>query len=163
MATRRLPKDYQDAYNRRPLNVIKRAYHNILRRTSGLDPMTPKSAGLPVGFTQDQFILWTLNETRFWALYEQWQAHGYSRDWAPSIDRLDDDLGYVPNNVRWIVWHANQNKPRKRGYKHLLTLYGRTQGISAWGKEFGLTYGVIKRRLRRGWDIERALLTPKAA
>src|ERR1700682_4282555 len=31
-----------------PTAVAKRAFHNIIRRTTGLDPRTPKSVGLPV-------------------------------------------------------------------------------------------------------------------
>ena len=30
--------------------------------------------------------------------------------WAPSLDRIDNGLGYVPGNVRIISWQANYVK-----------------------------------------------------
>ena len=152
-------KAYHDYYNRRPTNVIKRTYHNIIRRTSGLDPRTPRSYGLEVGFTEDEFLLWTLNETRFWALYEDWVRHGYARDWAPSIDRLDDDLGYTPENVQWIVWHKNHHKPRKRAGRHFITYNGETKHLKEWARTMRINIQTLRGRLKHGWTLEEAFTT----
>jgi hypothetical protein len=29
---------------------------------------------------------------------------------APSPDRIDPKLGYVPDNVRWVLWAVNRAK-----------------------------------------------------
>src|SRR5688572_30623779 len=88
----------KQAVNRLPINLVKRAFHNIIRRTTGLDPQTPQSVGLAVGFTRDEFLDWSLNDPEFRRLYQQWIEHGYARAWTPSIDRRDDFEGYVPEN-----------------------------------------------------------------
>ncbi len=107
-------KTAKDAVNRLPHNVCKRAYSNIIRRTSGLDPHAMQSFGLPVGFTRDEFLAWTMDSIAFWRLYHQWTQHNYERAFAPSIDRISDFLGYTPDNVQWIVWSENNNKYRPR-------------------------------------------------
>lgn len=42
----------------------------------------------------------------------------------------------------------------------LITYKGKTQSLTAWGREYGLTSGAINNRIRAGWEIERALNTP---
>jgi hypothetical protein len=41
-----------------------------------------------------------------------WQAEGFLRHdpWAPSLDRIDSERGYVHGNVRVVVWAYNQAK-----------------------------------------------------
>lgn len=43
--------------------------------------------------------------------------------------------------------------------KHI-TFNGRTQSLSAWGREVGLSGERISERLRSGWDVPRALTAP---
>ena len=40
-----------------------------------------------------------------------------------------------------------------------ITYNGRTQSATAWAREAGITYPVLRRRLQR-WPLERALTTP---
>lgn len=42
----------------------------------------------------------------------------------------------------------------------LITYNGKTQSLTAWGREYGLTSGTINNRIRAGWEIGRALNTP---
>jgi hypothetical protein len=41
-----------------------------------------------------------------------------------------------------------------------VTYQGRTQSIRAWARELGLTPDALRMRLRKGWDLERAMKTP---
>lgn len=66
-----------------------------------------------------------------------------------SIERENNSKGYVPGNVRWAT-RAEQAVNRRNN--HLLTVGDRTQTISQWAEETGLTQGAIRMRLKRGME-----------
>ena len=62
--------------------------------------------------------------------------NGYNDDL--SLDRIDSNKGYSPENCRWIT---NKEQKRNRpGFVHVITIDGRTQLLSDWIKEFGLCW-----------------------
>lgn len=85
-----------------------------------------------------------------WAL-----ANGYADHL--SIDRLDGDLDYSPENCRWATRKEQQ---RNRRCNRLITLDGRTQPLIAWAEERGLSYTAVFKRLKAGWSVDRALSEP---
>lgn len=74
-----------------------------------------------------------------------------------SIDRIDVNGHYEPGNVRWAT-HAEQITNTR--VVKLVTIDGRTQSLAAWGRERGLATGQISARVRAGWTLEEAILTP---
>lgn len=42
----------------------------------------------------------------------------------------------------------------------LITYKGKTQSLTAWGKEYGISSSSLNRRIKAGWEIGRALTTP---
>lgn len=74
-----------------------------------------------------------------------------------SIDRIDVNGNYCPENCRWVTMDA-QKANRRDTIRP--TAFGRTQTLSEWAKEAGIQKNTIKMRLRRGWNVERALTEP---
>lgn len=91
----------------------------------------------------------------FQAFWDWSITHGYAENLT--IDRINGDEGYSPDNCRWADGETQANN---RSNNHYLTFNGKTQSMAMWAKETGISYFVIRSRLNRGWDAERALTTP---
>lgn len=86
-----------------------------------------------------------------WAMKE-----GYRK--GLSLDRIDNNKGYSPNNCRWVTMKEQSNNRRSN---HLLTFNGRTQTMQQWADETGINYWTIRDRLARcHWSVEKTLTQP---
>lgn len=88
------------------------------------------------------------------------------RDWAHengykenlTLDRIDGEKDYSPNNCRWITMKDQQNN---RCNNHLLTYNGLTLTLSQWAEKIGLKPKTLAKRINEmHWSIEKALTTP---
>lgn len=75
-----------------------------------------------------------------------------------SIDRINNDLGYFPENCRWAT--AAEQSRNKRG-NHYLTHAGVTMCLMDWSKKLGIRYGTIYYRFHRGYGPDEILKTEK--
>jgi len=71
-----------------------------------------------------------------------------------SLDRIDNNGPYSPDNCRWATRAEQQRNTRQN---HNLTHEGRTMCLAAWAEETGLNYVTLAARIYRGWSVERAL------
>ena len=75
-----------------------------------------------------------------------------------TVDRIDGDRDYGPDNCRWATV-AEQNNNRG-DYNVRLTVGDETKTVAEWAHSTGLPVGVIRTRLKRGWTHEQAVLAP---
>jgi hypothetical protein len=74
-----------------------------------------------------------------------------------SIERNDTNGNYEPNNVRWAT-QKEQNRNKRSN--HIVTVNGARMCLAeAVERHSTADYHCVKKRLRRGWTIERALAT----
>lgn len=71
-----------------------------------------------------------------------------------SIDRIDVNGDYCPENCRWADLLTQNNNRRTNRY---ITINGRTQTIMEWARETGLLWDTIHDRIERGWAESRIL------
>lgn len=95
-------------------------------------------------------------DENFVSFYEWSMANGYEKNLT--IDRIDSDGDYEPDNCRWVDYKTQNNNLKSN---HTLTYKGKTLSIYAWAREVGLKENTLSERIRRGWSVERALTTPK--
>ena len=97
---------------------------------------------------------------------EEWSDFRNFRDWSNAngyddsltIDRIDGNKGYSPENCRWVDW---KTQTRNKSNNINITRNGETKCLKDWCTELGLKYRSICQRITRGWDKEKALTTPK--
>lgn len=95
---------------------------------------------------------WRNNPTAFY----QWSIwHGY--DDSLSIDRIDNDGNYCPDNCRWATRTEQANNTSRN---HMIEYNGKNKTLTKLAKEFGIDPKALSWRLELGWDIEDALDTP---
>jgi hypothetical protein len=74
-----------------------------------------------------------------------------------SLDRINNEGPYAPENCRWATRREQSGNMRKNVF---LTWNGKTQIIADWNRELGFAEGIITTRLRCGWSPERIFTTP---
>lgn len=88
--------------------------------------------------------------------FEKWAYSSGYKD-GLSIDRIDNNGWYSPNNCRWVTVKEQANHTSRN---HLITYKGKTQSLALWCDELGLCYNKVKIRInRRHWSVEKAFET----
>ena len=73
------------------------------------------------------------------------------------IDRIDNNKGYQPDNCRWVTPKENA---RNKLNTIMLFWEGKETPLIELGEKYGVHYKCLYKRIRSGWTIEKALLTP---
>lgn len=94
-----------------------------------------------------------------WQMFEpfmQWAlSHGYND--TLTIDRIDNNGDYSPENCRWITLQEQQ---RNKSDNISLTYNGETHILMEWSEITGIRYQTLQGRYRRGWDVQAIITTP---
>lgn len=95
---------------------------------------------------------WRQNKIAFfeWAF-----THGYKEDLT--LDRIDPDKGYSPDNCRWADY-ITQNNHRKSN--RFVEVDGVSHTIAEWSRISGIKQGTIWYRLSHGWSPKDAVFKP---
>ena len=96
--------------------------------------------------------------TEFMSFYNWAINNGYQDELT--LDRINVDGDYSPDNCRWITMKQQGNNRRNN---HLLNYGGRVWTLTELAEDKGIQKSLLYERLRRGWDLERALTQPVKA
>ena len=95
---------------------------------------------------------------------ERWMDFSnFLEDMQPSyksgltIERINNDGSYCPENCRWATQEEQVNNTRQNRY---LEFEGIRHTISQWSRIMGIQRLTLFARLQDNWSVERALTTP---
>jgi len=79
-------------------------------------------------------------------LFYKWAVlHGYLE--CLTIDRIDNNKGYFPDNCRWVKREDQSRNIRRNIY---LTNNNETRLLCDWARYYGLTYNTVYGRYKQG-------------
>lgn len=99
------------------------------------------------------------DEWNDFSAFELWALkNGYdenARRGECTIDRIDNDKGYSPDNCRWVNQKAQMSNV---SYNHIVDYNGKTYTVAQLAREIDMDYLKLLGRLNRGVPVERAVL-----
>lgn len=86
-----------------------------------------------------------------YAVFREWAyKNGYADNLT--IDRINNDDGYYPENCRWTTMQVQSNNRR---VNHFVTYNGETHTLAEWQRITGIKDDLIGSRLKKGFPIEK--------
>lgn len=80
-------------------------------------------------------------------------ANGYEEELT--IDRINNDGNYEPNNCRWTT---NKEQARNKRSNINIEFQGQTKCLKEWAEILGIKYRTLASRINKyGWSVEEAL------
>lgn len=89
-------------------------------------------------------------------LFEKWALENGYND-SLTLDRIDNNKGYSPENCRFVTYTQNNQNRRDNVF---LEFNGESHCLTEWSRIVGISQSVLSNRLKRGWSIEKALTFP---
>lgn len=85
-----------------------------------------------------------------YTVFRKWaMSHGYTDELT--IDRIDVNGNYCPENCRWAAFDEQANNKRN---SRLITIGGVAHTLAQWSAISGINRGTLKSRLKSGWSDE---------
>ncbi len=93
----------------------------------------------------------------FMNFYNWSMRNGYNK--KLTIDRINNDKGYQPNNCRWAT---NIEQANNKKNNIIIEYKGVRDTLPNWARKTGIKPGTLQYRYYNNWDVERMLtLKPK--
>lgn len=101
-------------------------------------------------------------------IHEEWMGeNGYlnflsdmgERPEGMTIERIDNNIGYYPDNCKWASMQEQENN---RSNNNKIEYQGELKTITQWAKEYNMSHQTLRHRLKKlGMTMEDALNSPK--
>lgn len=94
-------------------------------------------------------------ENSFCSFLEWSLQNGYNQNLT--LDRIDNNKGYYPENCRWTTRKVQQNNTRHNRY---IEYNGETKTLAQWCELLNLKYSTMNNRFLHGYTPKEAFETP---
>lgn len=90
------------------------------------------------------------------SLFISWAIENGYKD-NLSIDRMDNDKGYSPENCRWVSQSEQCNNKRNN---IVIEYKGKKQTLTQWCEDLKVPFNLAQKRYHRGWEVDRIFNEP---
>lgn len=107
-------------YERSFSYYLRRRHYEMSRRVKGKlsgDRKTCPWFGLEC-LSKAEYDKWSqesINLAAYSLLHIAWKQAGFPRYLAPSVDRIDSTIGYIPSNMIWVTHQENSRRALAKG------------------------------------------------
>jgi hypothetical protein len=97
-------------YEKTKKGFLVRLYRNMLSRVSGVQFTKFYLYQGKSILDKNTFYEWALNDNNFNKLFDAYEQSGYERKLAPSVDRINSNLGYEITNMEFVTMSENSKR-----------------------------------------------------
>ena len=100
------------------------------------------------------------DEWHDYAIFREWAlTHGYqpnAKYGECTLDRIDDNGNYCPENCRWVSMTSQANNQRSN---KLITYNGETLNLKQWATKLHINYSTFRQYINNGLSLEEIITT----
>ena len=90
---------------------LRRTKEGVVQRIYDHQKQTSKRRNhLPPTYTKLELKWWMFSQPIFHNLFKDWEIAEYNKNSKPSVDRINDNLGYTLDNIQLMTWDQNNQK-----------------------------------------------------
>lgn len=94
-------------YEKTKNGFLMRLYRNMKSRISGVQKEKARLYAGKELLEKEDFYFWAKNSPEFHKMFKEYENSGYDRKLAPTVDRINSDIGYVVSNMEWKTHSEN--------------------------------------------------------
>lgn len=110
-------------YERTKGGKLVRMYRNMESRIAGIQKAKHHLYRGKELLSREAFYEWAMASHEFHRLFREWEESGYVQKLTPSVDRVDSQRGYTPDNMQWVTHSENSRRgatsPHRRRPQHM--------------------------------------------
>lgn len=103
-------------YEKTKKGFLVRVYRNMLSRVRGVVHLKNHLYLGKSILEKETFYNWSLQNSSFHTLFEDWEKHDFMLKKTPSINRINSDIGYELDNLEWISFSENCKRTKRNLY-----------------------------------------------
>ncbi|TXI24264.1 MAG: hypothetical protein E6Q61_05350 [Nitrosomonas sp.] len=92
-----------------------------------------------------------------WLSFDNFYADMGNAPKDMTLDRIDNDGGYSPENCRWATRSEQSRNRRIAKNAKILVIDGKKRLVIDVAAEYGINRSTLRSRISRGWTVERII------
>lgn len=110
-------------YHQTKIGLVSRIYRNQKRHSKDRGHKPPT-------YTRQELQDWLFAQAQFHILFDNYKRLDFQKDYAPSVDRIKDSIGYTMANIQLITFRENLQKAcENRQFREIKVAQYRKDGV----------------------------------